>query len=94
MDKQLQAALPPEWLAQQRQERRNALQAAAVFARVCAEGRADQLYDAHLFVNERQVGDAWRLAMIKVAKLASVSREIQASARGESNGRGLTRIIP
>ena len=52
------------------------MRAAKVFARICAEGDADKLYDAHLWLNE-QVDDAWRLAMAKVAKLPKVSREIQ-----------------
>jgi len=47
-----------------------------VFVRICAEGDADRLYDAHLWLNERG-NDAWRLAMTKVAKLPKVSRKIQ-----------------
>jgi hypothetical protein len=68
--------LPPEWQAGLRQERREAVQAAKVFARICAEGDADRLYNAHLLLNERS-SDALRLAMSRVAKLPKVSREIQ-----------------
>src|SRR5262249_33736794 len=50
-------------------------QAATAFARICAEGAAQLLYDAHLLVNEAV--DAWEPAMRKVAKLPSVSPEIQ-----------------
>jgi hypothetical protein len=67
---------PPEWQAQFREEHRQAMQAAAVFARVCKEGRADQLYNAHLFLNESGP-DAWRLAMQRVTKLGCVSPDIQ-----------------
>jgi hypothetical protein len=59
-----------------REERRQAEQAANVFARVCREGEADNLYNAHLLLNDSPI-DAWRLAMAKVAKLPSVSPEIQ-----------------
>ena len=69
-------ALPPEWQARLRRERQEAMQAAKVFANICAEGDADRLYNAHLLLNERSA-DAWRLAMIRVAKLPQVSRGIQ-----------------
>lgn len=68
--------LPPEWTAQLRNERRQAIRAANIFARICRDGEADCLYDAHLLLNE--AGDnAWRLALAKVAKLPSVSADIQ-----------------
>jgi len=65
--------LPPEWRAHLRAERRQARQAADVFVRICREGDTNQLYNAHLILNE----DAWRLAMAKVAKLPRVSPAIQ-----------------
>jgi hypothetical protein len=71
----LERSLPPEWRARLRAERRQARQAADVFARVCREGDANQLYDAHKMLNE--CVDAWRVAMAKVAKLPRVSPEIQ-----------------
>jgi hypothetical protein len=67
--------LPPEWRARLEQERREAIRAANVFARICREGDADALYNAHLLLNE--VVNAWRPAMAKVAKLPRVSSEIQ-----------------
>jgi hypothetical protein len=69
-------ALPPESLEHIRKERQQAQQAADVFARVCRDGDADLLYDAHLMVNEAY-GNAWRYAMKRVAKLPRVSPEIQ-----------------
>jgi hypothetical protein len=56
-------------------ERREARRAAAAFARVCAEGRADQLYNASLWLNEC-VG-AWRPAMALVARLPRVAPEVR-----------------
>lgn len=68
--------LPPEWRAELAEEHRRAIHAANVFTRICREGDADALYDAHLLLNESG-HDAWRLAMAKVAKLPHVSRAIQ-----------------
>ena len=68
--------LPPERQAELREEHRQGMQAADIFARICREGRADQLYNAHLFLNESG-GDAWRLAMQRLAKFDRVSPEIQ-----------------
>ena len=68
--------LPPEWQAELREEHRRGMQAADIFARICREGRADQLYTAHQFLNESG-HDAWRLAMQRVAKFERVSPEIQ-----------------
>jgi hypothetical protein len=65
-----------EWQNRLVEERRQARQAADVFVRVCREGDADRLYDAHLLLNQC-VDDAWRLAMAKVAKLPHVTPEIQ-----------------
>jgi hypothetical protein len=67
--------LPPEMRTQLLKERRQARKAAEVFARVCREGDAENLYNAHLLLNE--CFDAWRPAMAKVAKLPRVSPEIQ-----------------
>jgi hypothetical protein len=67
--------LPPEWRARLEQERREAIRAANIFARICREGDADALYNAHLLLNE--AFNAWQLAMAKVAKLPRVSSEIQ-----------------
>jgi len=67
--------LPPEWRARLEQERREAVRAANVFARICREDDADALYNAHLLLNEAV--NAWQLAMAKVAKLSRVSSEIQ-----------------
>jgi hypothetical protein len=69
--------LPPELQAQARDERRQELRAAGNFAAVCARGGADGLYDASLWLNE--CVDAWRLAMMKVARLEKVTSEIQAA---------------
>jgi hypothetical protein len=71
----LEQHLPPEIRATLKQYRRDARQAAAAFAHVCAEGDADKLYNASLWLDETVGG--WRLAMVKVGKLQSVSREIQ-----------------
>jgi hypothetical protein len=68
--------LPPEWRARLHEEQRQAGQAANSFARVCCEGDADHLYDAHLLLNKCAPG-AWRRAMARVAKLPRVSLEIQ-----------------
>jgi hypothetical protein len=57
-------------------ERRRAMKAAAVFARVCRDGPADDVYNASLLLDEC-VDDAWRFAMAKVAKLSRVSPEIR-----------------
>jgi hypothetical protein len=65
-----------DWNAALRKERQDAKRAADNFARVCKEGRPDQLYDAHLLLNEC-AGDAWRLAMKAVARLPSVAPEIR-----------------
>jgi len=59
-----------------REEQRQARQAADVFERICRDGDAERLYDAHLLLNESPLG-AWRLAMAKVAKLQRVSADIQ-----------------
>jgi hypothetical protein len=64
-----------EFRAQFFEERRHARQAAAAFARACEEGRVDQLYNAADWLNE--CVDAWRLAMIKVARLPSVASEVR-----------------
>src|SRR2546430_13448150 len=66
--------LPPDIQAQLHRERQEAMQAATFFADICAQGKTDQLYDAHLRVNETV--DGWRLAMLKVAKLKTVSKGI------------------
>jgi hypothetical protein len=68
----------PKMLALLRDEQRQARQAADVFARICRDGPAEHLYNAHLLLNEC-AGDAWRLAMAKVARLPRVSKEIQAA---------------
>jgi hypothetical protein len=68
--------LPAHQRASILEERRQATQAADVFARVCREDNADQLYYAHLFLNECG-DDAWRLAMARVAKLSHVTPEIR-----------------
>jgi hypothetical protein len=49
--------------------------AAANFAAVCVRGDTDGLYNASLWLDE--CVDAWRLAMMKVAKLERVTSEIQ-----------------
>lgn len=67
--------LPPEIQTRLQNERRDALKAAANFARACAEGDAEGLYNASLWLDETV--DGWRLAMIKVAKLQAVSTAIQ-----------------
>jgi hypothetical protein len=69
-------SLPPEWRAQLREERRQAKQAADNFVRICRDGEADRLHDAHLLLNEC-THDAWRLAMARVARLPPVSPAIQ-----------------
>jgi hypothetical protein len=69
--------MPPHWREARRRERDDGRRAAAVFARVCREGDADNLYDAALFLDEQV--NAWRPAMAKVAALGSVSPEIQAA---------------
>jgi hypothetical protein len=68
--------LPPEWRDRLLKEARQARQAADAFARICWEGDANHLYNAHLWLNECS-SDAWRLAMTKVAKVPRVSSEIQ-----------------
>jgi hypothetical protein len=65
----------PEWRARLLEERRQARQAAGAFARVCEEGRADSLQEAAHWLHE--CVDAWRLAMVKVARLPSVTPEIR-----------------
>jgi hypothetical protein len=70
----IKAALPPHLQAYLREERRLKLEAAKVFARVCEEGDADQLYNAHELVEN---ANAWPLAMRKVAQLGKVSQDIQ-----------------
>jgi hypothetical protein len=77
--KDLQAELPrrncSKWLGGSIcGSKRQISQEAKDFARVCEEGEAEQLYDAHLLVDEE---NAWRLAMRKVARLGAVSRSIQ-----------------
>ena len=71
------AGLPPELRDSLLEEERQNKQAAEAFARVCRDGDADNQYDAHLWLNE--CVDAWRPPMAKVAKLQSVSAEIQAA---------------
>jgi hypothetical protein len=66
--------LPAEVKDRLLDERRRASRAAATFARICRDGSNQQLYDAHLLLNECE---GWRLAMAKVAKLPRVSPEIQ-----------------
>lgn len=58
------------------QERRADIEWAAVFARMCAEGDAERLALAAQALDELTI-DGWRLAMRKVARLQSVSPEIQ-----------------
>jgi hypothetical protein len=70
------ATVKSDWENRLGEERRQANQAAAAFARVCRQGDADRLYDAHLLFNECG-NDAWRLAMVKVAKLPRVSPKIR-----------------
>jgi hypothetical protein len=67
--------LPADVQAMILAERREARRAAAAFARVCAEGRADQLYNASLWLDERV--DAWRPAMALVARLPRVAPEVR-----------------
>jgi hypothetical protein len=57
-------------------ERRKARKAATAFANVCKAGDADKLYHAACRLNECL---AWRLAMVKVARLPRVISEIQAA---------------
>jgi hypothetical protein len=68
--------VPPEFRARFLEERRDAREAAVVFARVCEEGRADQLYNAAQWLNECS-SEAWRLAMIKVARLPTVASHVR-----------------
>jgi hypothetical protein len=68
--------IPQEWRDRLREERRQAKRAADVFVRLCRDGDADSLYDAHLWLYECG-SKAWRLAMAMVGKLPSVSAEIQ-----------------
>jgi hypothetical protein len=70
-------SLPPEFRARFLDDRRQARQAAEAFARICEEGQADRLSDAALWLHHCTNGDAWRLAMVRVAKLPRVSPEIQ-----------------
>ena len=72
-------ALPADVQAMIRAERREARRAAAVFARVCAEGRADQLYNASLWLDE--CVDAWRPAMALVARLPRVAPRLASKVR-------------
>jgi len=67
--------LPPDLRALRQEEQRQALRAAANFAAVCARGDAEGLYNASLWLDES--GDGWRLAMIKIARLVRVTRQIQ-----------------
>jgi hypothetical protein len=48
----IMSSLPPELKALLLEERRRAMEAAATFARVCQDGPADHLYNAHLLLNE------------------------------------------
>jgi hypothetical protein len=66
-----------EMREQKREEWREARKAATVFACVCKEGDADRLYHAACWLNE--CIDAWRPAMVKVARLPHVIPEIQAA---------------
>jgi hypothetical protein len=44
--------IPSEMREQQKRDRKQAAEDAATFARICAQGNADQLYDAHQWLNE------------------------------------------
>ena len=68
--------VPLEWRRERQREWREARQAAKAFARVCELGDADQLYNAHLLLNECSPV-AWRLAMKNVGKLQKVSPDVQ-----------------
>jgi hypothetical protein len=61
--------------AQLREERRKARRAAVAFARVCEDGRADQLENAALWLDECL--DAWRIAFMAIARLKQVTPEVQ-----------------
>jgi hypothetical protein len=67
--------LPPEFRAKFLEYHRSAREAANNFARVCKEGRADQIENATLGLDDTLGG--WRLAMVRVAKLERVTREVQ-----------------
>jgi hypothetical protein len=68
--------LPPEIFAQRRRERREAERAAAAFADMCRRGDAQEL-DAAACQLDDCGGDAWRIAMRKVAGLGLISGAIQ-----------------
>jgi hypothetical protein len=72
------SGIPPDLQALLRQQHRQARQAADNFVRVCREGRACQLDNAHLFLNDCD-HTAWRLAMRRIARLDSVSPDVQAA---------------
>jgi hypothetical protein len=71
----MKPALPPELRAQLKQERRDATEAAKIFARVCESGSEDELRGAASLLYEQI--DAWRPAFVKVAKLPCVTKEVQ-----------------
>jgi hypothetical protein len=73
------SAPPPERRAEFLEKRREARDAAAFFARVCQEGRAELLDTTRQYIDDCGDDDAWRLAMAKVARLPRVSLEIQAA---------------
>jgi hypothetical protein len=73
-----QRPISPEMREQRKRERKQAADAAATFVRICARGNADQLYDAHQWLNECTDSQrAWSLAMLKVARLRTVDVRIQ-----------------
>lgn len=67
--------LPAELRAQLLQERRQADVAAKAFVRACEDGDRVALYHAAVLLDESV--DAWRLAMVKIARLPRVSPEVQ-----------------
>jgi hypothetical protein len=64
-----------QFYARLREERRKARQAALAFARVCEDGRADQLENEALWLDECL--GAWRIAFMAIARLKQVTPEVQ-----------------
>ena len=64
-----------QFYAQRREERREARRAALAFARVCEDGRANDIENAALWLDE--CPDAWRIAFMAVARLKQVKPEVQ-----------------
>jgi hypothetical protein len=68
--------LPPDLQERLKAERRQDRQAAGTFIRFCAEGDVEGLHRAAHWLDESNC-DAWRFAMLGVARLPDVSEEIK-----------------